>query len=68
MSGRGQLPSDLLLYNRARYAVRRLERLGRIAAGLDADLYSDRDPSRDVKNFAAVAYTVQVAGYLSSSP
>ena len=36
------------------------ERLGRIAVGLEADLVVlTADPSRDVKNFAAVAYTVQ---------
>jgi imidazolonepropionase-like amidohydrolase len=36
------------------------ERLGRIAVGLDADLVVLRgDPSRDVKEFAAVAFTVQ---------
>jgi imidazolonepropionase-like amidohydrolase len=36
------------------------ERLGRIDVGLEADLVVLRDdPSRDVKGFAAVAYTVQ---------
>jgi imidazolonepropionase-like amidohydrolase len=36
------------------------ERLGRIAVGLEADLVVlTGDPSRDVKEFAAVAYTVQ---------
>jgi imidazolonepropionase-like amidohydrolase len=36
------------------------ERLGRIAVGLEADLVVlTADPSRDVKGFAAVAYTVQ---------
>jgi len=36
------------------------ERQGRIAAGLEADLVVlTGDPSRDVKGFAAVAYTVQ---------
>jgi imidazolonepropionase-like amidohydrolase len=36
------------------------ERLGRIAVGLEADLaVLAGDPSRDVKEFAAVAYTVQ---------
>jgi predicted amidohydrolase len=36
------------------------ERLGRITVGLDADLVILKgDPSRDVREFAAVAYTVQ---------
>jgi imidazolonepropionase-like amidohydrolase len=36
------------------------ERLGRIAVGFEADLVVlSGDPSRDVKGFAAVAYTVE---------